>query len=340
MSDRRGGASGRRAALLLAAAALTVAALGGRVLANPPVHDERRLVTISSGAVGGVYLPAAGALCRLLNQQIEQHQFRCAVEVTDGSLQNLNELLADETDFGLVQTDVQADAVLGRGRFAGEGAQAKLRSLFALHAEPVTLVSRIDSGIERFEDLRGKRLSIGELQSGTQSTMAMLLEAFGLAGSELARLENMNPQSAAAALCENRLDAFAYVVGHPNQLVRSASESCAVRIVELSGPVIERVLQAHPYITRARIPANLYVGHEVATNTIGVRASLLSTDRLSDDAAYAITRAVFQNLPALRALHPAFSQLAAPEMLSGSTAPLHPGARRYLLEAGLAPGPP
>ncbi len=321
MRDRSGIWFGFVAMTLALAAAVAAPAVG-----------SAHLVTISSGAFGGVYFPAAGALCRLLNRETGRHGIRCLPEPSSGSLQNVRDLLDDGTDFAIAQTDVQADAVAGRGRFAEQGPQPALRALFALHAEPITVIARLDSDVTELVELRGKRVALGPAGSGTRATMDLLIESLGMRETDFGVVADYSPQGAGAALCENRIDAFAYVVGHPNQLVRGVSENCAVRIVPLTGPAIASLLAARPYLTPTQIPGGLYVGVDEPVATIGVRASVLTTSAMREDVAYELVRAVGDNLEALGGLHPALAGLRLEELRAGLTAPLHPGARRYYAE--------
>ncbi len=313
-----------------------VLACTGLLVGSVSAESSRaRLVTIGSGSVGGVYFPAAGVLCRLLNQERLRHGLRCAVEVSDGSVDNTRDLLGGRVDLGIVQTDVQHDALMGIGRFEDTTDGAALRALFSLHAEPVTIVSRLDAAVMGFTDLVGKRVNVGEAGSGTFATTSMLMRAFGMSGSDLARQYNLSTAEAALALCENRIDAFVFVVGHPNATIQEASESCAVHFVSITGAPVDDLLRKHKFFSRAMIAPGTYVGQEEKIMSLGVRASVLATAALDDSIAYEMTRAVFSNAAALRELHPAFASLTPQQMIDGNTAPWHPGAARYLREIGL-----
>ncbi|MEZ5661225.1 MAG: TAXI family TRAP transporter solute-binding subunit [Burkholderiaceae bacterium] len=310
----------------------SASAAGSGVDDGSAANRGQRLVTIGSGEFGGVYFPAAGALCRLLNRETGRHGIRCVAEPSRGSLQNVADLIDDRTDFGIVQTDIQADAVQGRGRFAIQGPQRQLRALFALHAEPITVLARLDAAGADFTDLLAHRVALGQPASGTRATLSMLLEALSIKESEFAEVRDYGPLMAGNALCENRIDAFAYVVGHPNHLVRGVSESCAIRIVAIRGSAVSALLADRPYMTPAKVPGGLYVGVDEPVSTIGVRASLLTTERTSERMAYELTRAVGENLAALGELHPALAGLRIEDLRAGLTAPLHPGAARYFAE--------
>ena len=290
------------------------------------------LITIGSGGFSGVYYPAAGALCRLLNRKSNEHRIRCLAETSGGSVQNVRDIQSGAVDLGLVQTDIQADAIHGLGRFAESGAVSEIRSLFTVHAEPFTIVARLDSGITQFADLKGKRVSIGRAGSGSRATMEMVMQAYKMSESDMVSVPDFSVSSAQDALCENRIDAFVFVVGHPNRAVRQVSETCAVRLVEVAGKPVEALLSNHPYFLPITIQGGIYSGIQAPVKTFGVRAAVTALESLSENIAYQLTRAVLDNLEDLRRLHPAFAHLTVDEMVEGSTAPIHDGAQRFLKE--------
>ena len=155
-----------RIRLSLTAAALASAFVAAASLPQTAVAQQR-FITIGTGGVTGVYYPAGGAICRLVNRDRAKHGLRCSVESTGGSVANVNLLKSGEIEFGVAQSDVQFNAYNGRAGFAEGGAHGDLRSVFSLHPEPFTVVARADSGITSFEDLRGKRVSMSTEGSGT-----------------------------------------------------------------------------------------------------------------------------------------------------------------------------
>ena len=134
-------------------------------------QDETNFVTIGTGGVTGVYYPAGGAICRLVNKDRDQHGIRCSVESTGGSVYNLNTIRSGELEFGVAQSDWQYHSYNGSSRFEDAGAYKDLRAMFSLHPEPFTVVAREGSGIEDFADLKGKRVNVGNPGSGQRATM-------------------------------------------------------------------------------------------------------------------------------------------------------------------------
>ena len=133
--------------------ALFVPALAGTSMLS---MADTQFVSIGTGGVTGVYYPAGGSICRMLNKDRKEHGIRCSAESTGGSGYNVNSIRAGELEFGVAQSDVQTAALAGTGPFEGNPFP-ELRSVFSLHPEPIHLMARADSGIKTFDDLAGKR---------------------------------------------------------------------------------------------------------------------------------------------------------------------------------------
>ena len=293
-------------------------------------------LTIGTGSVTGVYYPAGGAICRLINKAQKLNHLRCTVEATEGSIYNLQSLRSHKLELAIVQSDAQKSALQGDGLFSEAGAHSELRSLFSLYVEPLTLVTRQNSGITTLTDLLGKRVDIGNPGSGDRNTMNYLMQAMGWQLPQFAATTELKGAERAQALCDEKIDAFVYVVGHPSGTIKEASSSCDIRLIPVNTPQVEALLKQHAEYVSSVIPAKLYRGVEQDTPTFGVSATVVTTASLSDEAAYHIVKAVFDNFEQFKRLHPAFATLNKAQMVQqGLTAPLHSGAERYYREAGL-----
>ena len=296
--------------------------------------QEETFITIGTGGVTGVYYPTGGAICRLVNRGRPEHGIRCSVESTGVSVFNVNAIRQGELEFGVAQSDVQAQAYRGEGEFdeAFEG----LRSVFSVHPEPFTVVARADAGIETFDDLQGKRVNIGNPGSGQRVLMERLMEAKGWTTSDFALTAELQAAEQSQALCDNNIDAMVYSVGHPSGSIQEATTACDSVLVDVTGPVVDQLVEENPYYRVATIPGGMYRGNDEDTTTFGVGATFVSSDAVSEDVVYEVTKAVFENIDQFRSLHPAFADLDPQEMANeGLSAPLHPGAKRYFEEAGL-----
>ena len=299
--------------------------------------QEEKFITIGTGGVTGVYYPTGGAICRLVNKDRQDHGIRCSVESTGGSVYNVNTIRAGELDMGVVQSDVQYKALKGEGEeFEGQGPFEDLRAVFSVHAEPFTVVARADSGIETFDDLEGKRVNIGNPGSGQRSTMEVLMEAKGWTMDDFALASELKSAEQAQALCDNKIDAMVFTVGHPSGSIQEATTTCDTKLIPVSGSEVDQLVEQNPYYAKAVIPGGMYAGTDEDVETFGVKATFVSSAEVPDDVVYAVTKAVFENFEDFKKLHPAFATLEQEDMVTQAlSAPLHPGAEKYYQEAGM-----
>jgi uncharacterized protein len=317
--------------------ALGLAAGVALLAAGAASAQEQQFVTIGTGGVTGVYYPAGGAICRLVNAGRAEHGIRCSVESTGGSVYNVNTMRQGELDFGIVQSDVQYNALKGLGaEFEGQGPFEELRAVFALHPEPFTLLARADAGIATFDDLKGKRVNVSNPGSGSRATFDVLMAAKGWTVDEFALASELKSAEQSQALADNNVDAIAFIVGHPNGSIQEATTTTDAKLIPVSGPEVDALIEENPYFSKAVIPGGMYPGNPDDTETFGVGATLVTTAEVSDEAVYQVVKAVFENFEDFKKLHPAFAILEKKEMTSAAlSAPLHPGAERYFKEAGL-----
>jgi TRAP transporter TAXI family solute receptor len=278
---------------------------------------------------GGVYHPLGTALCRLFNLGSQPGGTTCAASPSLGSVANLEALRAGRVAFAMSQPDAADAAYRGEGSFAAAGPNAELRAVLALHVEAFTVLARASSRIVRFDDLRGKRVSVGDPGSGQYLTQDRLLAAAGWTPAVFGRTLQLGPAEQNRALCEGRLDAAFFFVGHPNGLVLDLMASCPIRLVEVDGPAVDKLLAQAPYYEKVVIPGGLYPGNPKPTTTFGSRTVLLTTAAMPDEAVCRLVRAVVDYFDVFRRLHPVLNDLQPADLVPHNTAaPLHPGAER------------
>jgi TRAP transporter TAXI family solute receptor len=305
-------------------------------LGPAPAQAENTFVTIGTGGVTGVYYPTGGAICRLVNKSRKEHGIRCSVESTGGSVYNLNAIRAGELDMGVAQSDWQYHAYNGTSQFKDAGPDKDLRAVFSVHPEPFTVVARADAGIKTFADLKGKRVNIGNPGSGQRGTMEELMAAMGWTNDDFKLASELKPDEHSKALCDNKIDAFVYTVGHPAGNIQEAASSCDVVLVDVSGPIVDKLVADNPYYRYATIPGGMYRGTDADVKTFGVGATFVSSAKVPDEVIYNVVKAVFDNFDEFKKLHPAFAVLKKEEMVKdGLSAPLHGGSVRYFKEVGL-----
>lgn len=291
-------------------------------------------IILGTGGVSGVYYPAGGAICRLMNRE-HRESYACQIRSTSGSDQNIVLLQEGQVHFGLVQSDAQYKAYHGEGSYIDKPYPG-LRSLFSLHAEAFTVVVREDSDISSFEKLAGKRVNIGEQGSGQVLTLEELMEFSSFTKESFGQIFNLPSAAMADALCEGKLDAMFYLVGHPSSSIKEATSGCKSKLVGFDAQFIEKLVAKYPYYRSTKIKGGEYNNNPEDVTTFGVAATFVTSVDTPDEQVYLLVKTVFENLEVLQRLHPAFIGLTPADMVSaGITAPLHPGARRYYREAGL-----
>jgi hypothetical protein len=286
----------------------------------------------------GRYYPTAGAIAEIVNNKQEEFGFRCVAKPTSGSVYNINAIMAGDMEFGIVQSDSQYQAFNGLDEWKDKGPQKDLRTMFSLYTESVTLLASVDSGIKTIQDLKGKRVYIGEIGSGSRQNAMDALNAAGIDWkTDLKVIKKGKKYDVQSMLMRGELDAFFYTVGHPTTAIKfatvGAKNTLFIPIVN-----IEELLSKNPYYVKSIIPVSLYpqIANDEDVKTFGMTATFVTSAKIPDQVVYAITKEVFENLGSLKYSDPTLNMLTKESMVKdGLTAPMHPGALRYYKEAGL-----
>ncbi len=292
-------------------------------------------MSIGTGDATGVYYPAGGAICRLMNKTREQHGIGCSVRSTEGSVYNINTVRAGELEFGVAQSDWQFHAYNGTSKFDVAGRFEKLRAVFSVHPEPFTMIGRAGSGIRSFADIRGRRVNVGNPGSGQRATMEVVMKAANIAMSDLALAAELNGSEMAQALCGGVIDVMMYTVGHPAAAVTEAATTCDIEMIPVEGPAIDKLVADHPFYRKTVVPGGLYRGNPGDTPTFGVGATFITSADVPEDIVYTLVKTVFDNFDDFKSVHPAFAHLKEEDMARDDlSAPLHRGAAKYYRERG------
>lgn len=317
-----------------AAIAAFAIAVGMLVAPMESAQGTDKVIAMGTGNIAGVLYPLGGAICRLVNDGRKSHGQRCMVESTAGSISNINAIMSGDLEIGFAQGDAQYVAFKGLGPYK-EKPQTKLRALFSAYPELFSVVARADANIRGFADLSGKRVNIGEPGSATRTATEILMSAFDIRQRDFKPASELKPDEMPRSLCDNRIDAFTFIVGHPSAIVQEATGACAANIVAVSGPAIDKVVKDFPFYAKASVPGRMYKGNDGPQPTVGVMVTVVTSADLPEQTAYLVTKAVFDSFEDFKKLHPALAHITKELMLEGNTAPFHPGALKYYKEKGL-----
>lgn len=290
-------------------------------------------ISILTGSEAGVYFVVGNTVAEIANASgFDQ---TVVSSTSGGSIANIEALRAGQAQFDVAQSDWQFHAFNGSAQFQNNAFE-DLRAVFSVHGEPFTLLARADSGIATFEDLRGKRVNLGNPGSGQRGTAEVLLEAYGWSLDDFSLAAELTGDEQGSALCAGELDAIFFVAGHPNNSIHEGTALCDGQLISVHGPEVDALISNNSFYTAATVPRGFYAsGNQTDTQSFGVRATFVTTANQSEDMVYNLVRAVFENFTTFRYAHPAFERLDPQSMATeGLSAPLHPGALRYYIEQG------
>lgn len=343
----------RRRAVLRALGAVWLLALVG-LGAAPTGAQELTFFRIGTGSTGGTYFPIGGLIANAISNPPGSRPcdrggscgppgLIAVAQSTQGSVANVDAILGGQLESGLVQADIAYWAYRGEQVFRRKGRKVEnLRAIANLYPESIHLVVRANAGIKSVADLRGKRVSLGEKESGTRVDAEIILRAYGLNAKRI-RARYLDPGPAADALREGKLDAFFLVAGAPASAIAELATTMEIALVPIAGKRIEKLIKRYPFFSQGRIAGQAYRGVG-ETRTLSVGAQWVVSSKVSADIVYGITKALWHanTRRLLDRGHPKGKSIRIESALRGIGIPLHPGAERFYREAGLIkqPAPP
>jgi TRAP transporter TAXI family solute receptor len=267
-------------------------------LGPAPAVAKTKFYTIGTGGVTGVYYPTGGAIARIVNVKKAEYGIRLTVESTGGSVFNVNAIMAGDLEFGVVQSDRQFQAYNGYegSEWAGKP-QKNLRAVFTVHPESITLVAAVDAGINSLQDLKGKRVNIGNPGSGQRQNSIDALTAVGIDIEKDIQAEGLKASEAPGMLQDGRIDAFFYTVGHPAGAIKEATSGTRkVKVIAVELP--DSFYEKFSYYAPSVVPMQFYPGaantpKDVTVPTFGVKATFVTSSKVDEKAVYAVTKEVF-----------------------------------------------
>ncbi len=296
-------------------------------------------LNIGSARFRGAYYPAANALCAHVTKSAPKLEIKCGVLATDGSFANLVRVQDGRFQLGIVQSDVLYRELKNPSTAGRYDSFEKVRYLFALHPEQFTVLARRESGIEKLADLVGRKLSVGEQDSGTRSTIFDILAAAGLDKTSFEKAIEFSSTMYRDALCEGKVDAVLHVGANPQAAIRDPINDCGAYLLPVDGANADSIIERAPYYAPTTIKAGTYPNTPNDLSTFEVAAVLVASSDLDDDVAYQIVRRVFEQRERFVTRHKLAGAYSVPQAATaGNFAPYHAGALRYYREAGIAVG--
>jgi uncharacterized protein len=299
------------------------------VAAAVPAAAQTQL-SIATGGTGGVYFPLGGGMADLITEHVEGYE--AVAEVTGASVENMGLISRGDSDFAFALADTVYQAFNGVGAFEGRQLP-ELRALLGIYPNAVQIVALDGSGIESLEDLRGKRVSVGAPGSGTEVNAQTILTANGITYDDIDE-QRLNFNETADALRDGDIEAGFWSVGPPTSSIMNLAATRDITLVPLSDGEIAAAQEAEPVFAPYTLESGLYEGMDEPVQTISIPNALVVHADMDEELAYQVTKAIFERVDDLRAIHPAANDTTVDFTMSSTPIPLHPGAVRYFEEIG------
>ncbi|RLC20103.1 MAG: C4-dicarboxylate ABC transporter substrate-binding protein [Deltaproteobacteria bacterium] len=314
--------------------AIMIAVVSVALLAVPASAAKRRYVSIAAGWVTGAYFPMAGAISRIAWKHLKDKGIKVTAESSGASVANAKLIGAGDTDFAILQNDIASYAYNGK-----EGMFAKpikdLLGVCTLFPEHVQVIARKDSKIKSIGDLKGKKVAIGPVGSGTMENAAQILEAWGISFDDLAKAEQLTASQSADYIKDGRLDAAFFTVALGAAVIMDTALMVPTDIVPVEGPNVEKLIKKYPFYAKQTVPGKTYKNNDTDIQTVSVMAMLAASRTIEADIVYAIINAMYSDLAQLKKAHAKFQEISMETGLVGMGIPLHPGAEKFFKEKGL-----
>ena len=288
-------------------------------------------LVLGTGGTTGTYYAVGGVMATVLNPVMKESSL--TVTSTGASKANIQLVDVGEADLAIVQNDVMYYAYTGTDLFEDEGAYETFSTVAGLYDETVQIIT-CNSDIKSVEDLKGKTVSVGDAGSGVEFNAKQILGAYDMSFDDI-NVVNASFGDSADSLKDGKIDAAFIVAGAPTTAVVDLATTKDVSLVQLDEEHIKKLQENYDFYTETVIPADTYKGVSEDATTVSVRATLIASNDVSEDAVYELLKAMFDNQKDLIAGHAKFEFLNLEDAVKGISVPFHPGAKKYFEEQGV-----
>lgn len=295
-----------------------------------------KFLALGTASTRGTYYPVGNTLCSLINEQRDSHLVRCLAYPTGGSVYNIQALTSGELDIAITRSDLAYKAFNGLNQFKAIGANRQLRTVTNLYSQPVVITVRKDSGINNFDDFKGKVINIGNRGSGKRAIADQMFKILGWSKADFAGTTEYSTRGQSKPFCDKKVDILIESIGLPAPLYDNLAANCDAKFIDIPEKLAEGFRKAGPFFFDYKIPARINPNNDTDVKTVGIKVVLLSLTTVSPQTVSTVAESIFGEKGKFQKSHPALS-LSTPDSMvnEGIHVPLHDGAKKYYEDNGL-----
>ena len=290
---------------------------------------QTKFVSIATGGASGPYNVIGTSLAEIYHKT---YGVNSKTQTTGASVENLNLLKQNKVEMAFVMSDSLTEAIQGTGSFKEK--ISNVQQIAALYPNYVQIVASKKSGIQKLEDLKGKRIAVGAQNSGVEVNARTLLNGFGITYNDV-KVDYLGYAEAADALKGGKIDAAFLTSGIPNSSLMELQQGFDLQLVSIDPNKVKEIAKNQSYFLSKVIPKGTY-GNAEDIPTAAIMNALVVRSDLSEDDVYKLTKTFFDSLPTLVNSHQAATEISLETAQQGLVAPLHPGAKKYYDEVAAA----
>lgn len=288
-------------------------------------------VTIGSGGVGGTYYPLGGVMAELLTKG--GVDIKATSRSTAASKENCRLVASNKAQIGMTMGSTLYQAYMGTEAFKEDG-KLKLLTLMNMYSAPQQLVTTTRTGIKTFEDIKGKKISLGAPGGGDNLLSVMILEAAGWNVDKDIQKQQLTQPEAVTALKDGNIDAAMFNFAVPGSAIMEIAAVRDVVIIPLPDGLIKKVCAKHPFLLPFTIEKGTYAKQDKAVNTVADANFLVVNPQMTNQTAYDCIKILIEQRNAIMKVTPHAADFV-PQKAGVGIIPFHPGAAKYLKEKGV-----
>lgn len=302
------------------------------LLSNPSVHAADLQLSIGSCPVGCTAYTWSAGLAEVINKNVEGVSI--TAEETKGYVANIKLMQSEQIEISMATSLSSYQAYDASGPYEGSE-KGNILSWMAIAPVAMHVITLKDGPVQSLDDLKGKRIGMGQPGGVSMLDADAMMKTLGLTPDTDFKPFRIRLGGMADGLADGNLDAALWNGSFPLPPVVKLTAAREVQLIPIPEEFFDTLRAEYPPYFRLSIPAGLYKGVDTETPTFGLANGMVLSKDVPEDIVYEMTKAIFENLDSLKAVHPALGRISKDSVLNGFGAPLHPGALKYYREIGV-----